>query len=650
VSTFTPLNFRQKTPTTTTYIAMTEQTIAVTIKRQWPVESFAELLNHLIESRRDTHEDTPVEKHFMHRKNYLEKVKASRNEGPSDVTKDRRKLQILGEDADVWRILERKVVLEPFQVTLANEPARVTLVTRIDYYAGVNIYNDSCFTAEFAYERKNRNKNNLEYICQMVSVSSNIEAETIKTPAWAYEVQTVTSNSLDDEYSEIKKPQGTFVEGYIHNRSIPNFVKFEEATPPSWVSGLEEYHNIGDLYLDDSTKSESIKKNPQAEQPPFWSRDSQPDHFVFQQYKQRANVALSNIPQYVDVSSILLYSEKFALLMLALTSQSTYRGFITTIVYALKDFGIISTKKSLLFAVIELCKEFLDSDVTEQFQDFSLTTEEEYGFARNDDNFECQSAEKVKIALDSIVDCLRNPLRIAKNPIVKGCVRFLRAITALGMMTYCQGDYNISGIKLFAIEPIQGGAFEVFAVLADSLQNFLDYGYAMVMEKTLFPIGYSFDKLHDLELRVAEMEAWMPFFENGRLQERGMQRSDYLIKLKTIKEHILQVRRSAPDKFAEKTLSVLYAKMEKLATRATMVTLASGLKYCPFGYSIAGPAGIGKSSVNDHFINKFFKWKKTEQDWKPEGKDEEYRVTVNMSDKFQSEVFSHHIVRCWMIS
>lgn len=625
---------------------MTEQTIAVTIKRQWPVESFAALYNPLTAS---IALDNEVIAHFKRRSNLLGR-RALRKEKERQADRkqvDRRKIVHLGRDSDVWRILEKKVILEPFQATTANEPS-VALVWRLDIYSGFNIYYGECSAAELAYERKQKqNKNsNLGFTCQMDCSSRTVEVETVCTPSWADKMREGDDILDKDEDSLFPEPKGTFMQGYICNRSIPNFVKFEDPSPPEWVDALEGYHDIGDLYLDDDSKMSKVSEPLRYAQGPHWdSGDKEKTHdFVFQQYKDRANVALSNIPQYVDMSTILLYSEKLALLLSALTAQTTYRGFITIIVYALKDFGVISTKKSLLFAVIELCKEYLDSDINEQFQDFSLTTEEEYGCVQGDDGFVCQSAEKVKIALDAMVDCLRNPMRIAKNPIIKGCVRFLRAITALGMMTYCQGDYSISGIKMFAIEPIQGGAFEVFAVLADSLQNFLDYGYAMVMEKTLFPAGYSFDKLHDLELRVAEMEAWMPFFENGRLQERGMQRSDYLIKLKTIKEHILQVRRSAPDKFAEKTLSVLYAKMEKLSTRATMVTLASGLKYCPFGYSIAGPAGIGKSSVNDHFINKFFKWKKTEQDWKPEGKDEEYRVTVNMSDKFQSEVFSHHIV------
>nr|ULF99985.1 MAG: hypothetical protein [Marnaviridae sp.] len=436
---------------------------------------------------------------------------------------------------------------------------------------------------------------------------------------------------------------------YTSNISMPSFIQLEENTAPLWVRDLEGYHDIGDLYLENSSSSSSRSSSHQSsivsEGPSwrneYWDDNSTSHSIVFQSYQDRARGAFSNMNLKLNMDKVLLYSEKVALLFVALSGQTTYRGFITTIVYALKDFGVISTRKSLMMSVIALCREFLDSDIDEQFPEYSATDDE---YDNENRPFYTQSAEKIKVALDAIIDCLRNPARVAKNPVVRGIVRFLRAVTALGMMTYCQGDYCLKGIKLFAIEPISGGVFEVFAVLADSLQNFLDYGYAMVMEKSFMPINYSFDKLHDLELRVAEMDAWMPFFENGRLQERGMQRSDYLIKLKTLKEHIIAVRRAAPDKFAEKTLTMLYAKMEKLSTRATMVTLASGLKYCPFGYSIAGPAGIGKSSVNDHLINYFFQWKKRTQDWKPEGKDAEYRVTVNMSDKFQSEVFSHHIV------
>jgi len=482
------------------------------------------------------------------------------------------------------------------------------------------------------------------YTCQMDNTVTTAESTA---PTTTSTVDIVALQQFS-RLSETPLPQRE--EEYIQPPEMPNFIRFEGPTAPAWVRDIEAYHDIGDLYMDSSTTASSVIESVSmhSEGPdwrsPYWDSDSRSHNLIFQQYQERANNAMSRVKMKLDMDKVLLYSEKIALLCMSLSAQTTYRGFISTIVYALKDFGVISTRRSLFISVIRLCREYLDSDVGEQFEEYAGDLDEDEYAHVDDQNYTTQSAEKVKIALDAVIDCLRNPSRIAKNPIVRGIVRFLRAITALGMMTYCQGDYCLKGIKLFAIEPITGGVFEVFVVLADSLQNFLDYGYAMVMEKSVFPVNYSFDKLHDLELRVAEMDAWMPFFENGRLSERGMQRSDYLIKLKSLKEHIIAVRRAAPDKFAEKTLTALYGKMEKLSTRATMVTLASGLKYCPFGYSIAGPAGIGKSSVNDHLINYFFQWKKTTQNWKPEGKDAEYRVTVNMSDKFQSEVFSHHIV------
>jgi hypothetical protein len=487
------------------------------------------------------------------------------------------------------------------------------------------------------------------YICQMDYTAQTVSEESADSPQWGSIHPLRDAESLRRMSTlDVGRIRDARLE-YTPSVSMPNFIRFDEPTIPVWVRDMEQYHDIGDMYMDTSTTSSASGSfdmrtyvSPPA-RPMNRDYDREVQDFIFQSYRNRATTAFSGLRANVSMDKVMLYTEKIALLLVSITAQTTYRGFITSIVYGLKDFGVISHKKSLLMTVIQLCKEYLDSDVEEQFEDYTITTEEEYGLPHNED-YDVQSAERVKIALDAVIDCLRNPSRLAKNPIVKGIVRFLRAVTALGMMTYCQGDYNLKGIKLFAIEPISGGVFEVFAVLADSLQNFLDYGYAMVMERSLFPSGYSFDKLHDLEIRVAEMEAWMPFFENGRLAERGMQRADYLVKLKSIKDHILQVRRAAPDKFAEKTLTQLFAKMEKLSTRATMVTLASGLKYCPFGYSIAGAAGIGKSSINDHLINYFFQWKKRTQQWVPEGKDAEYRVTVNMSDKFQSEVFSHHIV------
>lgn len=488
-----------------------------------------------------------------------------------------------------------------------------------------------------------------DYVCQMDYTIQTVSEESADSPQWGSIHPLRDAESLRRMSAlDVGRVRDVRLE-YTPSVPMPNFIRFEEPTAPVWVRDMDQYHDIGDMYMDTSTTSSSSSSfdmrtydSPPA-RPMNRDYDREVQDFIFQSYRNRATTAFSGLKANISMDKVMLYTEKIALLLVSITAQTTYRGFITSIVYGLKDFGVISHKKSLLMTVIQLCKEYLDSDVEEQFEDYTITTEEEYGLAHTGD-YDVQSAERVKIALDAVIDCLRNPSRLAKNPIIKGIVRFLRAVTALGMMTYCQGDYNLKGIKLFAIEPISGGVFEVFAVLADSLQNFLDYGYAMVMERSLFPTGYSFDKLHDLEIRVAEMEAWMPFFENGRLAERGMQRADYLVKLKSIKDHILQVRRAAPDKFAEKTLTQLFAKMEKLSTRATMVTLASGLKYCPFGYSIAGPAGIGKSSINDHLINYFFQWKKTTQQWVPEGKDAEYRVTVNMSDKFQSEVFSHHIV------
>jgi hypothetical protein len=287
-----------------------------------------------------------------------------------------------------------------------------------------------------------------------------------------------------------------------------------------------------------------------------------------------------------------------------------------------------------------------DMDPDEIFEVFGVKEPELQEILKGSvaDMLDVQSGSTVKIGIDLLISCLRNPRKLASLGLVKPVVQFIRALMGMGLMHYWTGSYNFQGVKLFAIQPIEGGVFEIMSVVAESLQCFVDYGYAMIMEQTLFPKDFTFDKLQNLEFRVADLDAWMPFYENGRLSERGMQRADYIKKIVDAKSEIVMLKKTNTDKMIDRTLVQLYGKLEKLHTRTAMVTLSSQLKYCPFGYLIAGPAGIGKSSVTAHMVKAFMSWKKTKQGWTPEGDEKDYIVTVNTADKFQSEVFSHHIV------
>jgi len=367
-----------------------------------------------------------------------------------------------------------------------------------------------------------------------------------------------------------------------------------------------------------------------------------------------------------------IFAERLALCFINLTAQNTYRGLVTSIYLVCKEFGLVTHKRSFILGLIKCVNEFLDSSIVTQFK--GIYTEEEIksevvkeapkvtktrGVLDDDVAFaddrsmsgdsvfvalETHSGSSVKIGIDMLISCIKNPGKLANLGLIKPIVRFIRAIMGMGLMQYWAGSYNMQGVKLFALQPIEGGVFEILSVIADSLQSFADYGYAMIMEGTLFPKNFTFDKLQNLEFRVADLDAWMPFYENGRLVERGLQRADYLKRIDDAKREILLLKKTNTDKMVDRTLVHLYAKLEKLLTRTAMVTLSSQLKYCPFGYLIAGPAGIGKSSITSHMTKAFLAWKKTEQGWKPEGDERDYVVTVNTADKFQSEVFSHHIV------
>lgn len=375
--------------------------------------------------------------------------------------------------------------------------------------------------------------------------------------------------------------------------------------------------------------------------------------------------------------------ERITMCFINLTSQTTYRGLITSIYLVCKEFGLVRHDKSFMLGLIACVSEFLDSSIMTQFRDIYSKAEiseiynayvtknknkKDGGDSEVDpddifaafgvkepelqeilkgpvaDMLDVQSGTTVKIGIDMLINCIRNPRKLASIGLIKPVIRFIRALMGMGLMQYWTGSYNFQGVKLFALQPIEGGVFEIMNVVAESLQCFVDYGYAMIMEQTLFPKNFTFDKLQNLEFRVADLDAWMPFYENGRLEERGLQRADYIKRIVDAKAEITMLKKTNTDKMIDRTLVQLYCKLEKLHTRTAMVTLSSQLKYCPFGYLIAGPAGIGKSSVTSHMVKAFMSWKKQKQGWKPEGDEKDYVVTVNTADKFQSEVFSHHIV------
>lgn len=369
-----------------------------------------------------------------------------------------------------------------------------------------------------------------------------------------------------------------------------------------------------------------------------------------------------------------VFAERLALCFINLSAQTTYRGLVTSIYLVCKEFGFVTHKRSFILGLIKCVNEFLDSSIVTQFK--GIYTEEEIisdekeiepehkptrkrGVLDDDvafsddktiieeDAFEklnVHTGSSIKIGIDMLISCIKNPGKLSNLGLIKPIIRFIRAIMGMGLMQYWAGSYNMKGVKLFALQPIEGGVFEILSVIADSLQSFADYGYAMIMEGTLFPKNFTFDKLQNLEFRVADLDAWMPFYENGRLVERGLQRADYLKRIDDAKREVMMLKKTNTDKMVDRTLVHLYAKLEKLLTRTAMVTLSSQLKYCPFGYLIAGPAGIGKSSITSHMTKAFLSWKKSMQGWKPEGDERDYVVTVNTADKFQSEVFSHHIV------
>lgn len=192
--------------------------------------------------------------------------------------------------------------------------------------------------------------------------------------------------------------------------------------------------------------------------------------------------------------------ERITMCFINLTSQTTYRGLITSIYLVCKEFGLVRHDKSFMLGLIACVSEFLDSSIMTQFRDIYSKAEiseiynayvtknknkKDGGDSEVDpddifaafgvkepelqeilkgpvaDMLDVQSGTTVKIGIDMLINCIRNPRKLASIGLIKPVIRFIRALMGMGLMQYWTGSYNFQGVKLFALQPIEGGVFRL---------------------------------------------------------------------------------------------------------------------------------------------------------------------------------------------
>lgn len=250
-----------------------------------------------------------------------------------------------------------------------------------------------------------------------------------------------------------------------------------------------------------------------------------------------------------------------------------------------------------------------------------------------------------KVSLDAFIDALRQPERFLGEDSVGGkIIRFLRAAMGIGLMTSMSGDFNVAGVKMFSLRPDKYASGANFlSTLAEVLQSFADYGFACMSQGTMFP-RKEMDRLDAFELEVREIKSQLALFELGCLDKAGQTRHGFMLRVdQLIKEskYLLGIEK---DKYTRAGLLVCYEALMKVHTKCIAIYRASKLKYTPFGVTIYGNPGVGKSSITDMMMELFFTWKQVKENWYPDMSWREFFVAVNLDDPFGSNEFPFHLM------
>lgn len=297
------------------------------------------------------------------------------------------------------------------------------------------------------------------------------------------------------------------------------------------------------------------------------------------------------------------------------------------------------------------CSSSIDSEDEYSDEDYNLATSglpEDITLAgmmklRKVSGLHAQALEKV--SLDAFIDALRQPDRFLGEDAIGGkIVRFLRAAMGIGLMTSMSGDFSVAGVKMFSIRPDKRASGANFlSTLAEVLQSFADYGFACMSQGTMFP-RKEMDRLDKFELEVREIKSQLSLFELGCLDKAGQTRHGFMLRVdNAIKEskYLLSIEK---DKYTRAGLLVCYEALMKVHTKCIAIYRAAKLKYTPFGVTLYGNPGVGKSSITDMMMELFFTWKQVKENWYPDMSWREFFVAVNLDDPFGSNEFPHHLM------
>ncbi|APG78606.1 hypothetical protein 1 [Beihai paphia shell virus 2] len=198
------------------------------------------------------------------------------------------------------------------------------------------------------------------------------------------------------------------------------------------------------------------------------------------------------------------------------------------------------------------------------------------------------------------------------------------------------GKFQLFKARAWDVQKESGSFIEV---ILDTVVFFLERGYAALVNNDMSLLLYSDTESYDYENEYSTIVSILPLLEAGKLSELKSENfkndQDFEVRLEALIARTFEKLRTETSPHMRNTLTNKLITLKKTRTALIMNQKSSCVREKPFGVLVYGGSSVGKSSINATMIKVLLSHNNY-----PSSK--KHVVTLNDSDKFQSEYRAYH--------
>lgn len=255
-----------------------------------------------------------------------------------------------------------------------------------------------------------------------------------------------------------------------------------------------------------------------------------------------------------------------------------------------------------------------------------------------------EDVDKIEQRFDMMKKLMKNWKMHKSCDLTKHVCNTVNILVAFGFFPNLkESPLELNGFKLFQAKvwDVQKDSLNFIEMVLETAVFFLERGYAAFKTGDMTLLMYDDAEAMKLEGEYALLISALPLLEAGKLDglekfhESITDQQDYEVRLEKLIAKFSGMLKVEKSPYVKNTLTNKLVVLSKVRTNLIMCQKNSCIREKPFGVLIHGGSAVGKSMVNSIVLkvllsaNKFNSAK-------------EHVITLNDSDKFQSEYRAHH--------